>query len=171
MILGKLGDGVKESFTVLNFSNNLVSGIPLNEFSAHLFNPSNVEVSASITITFSELGHGHYRVSFIPNQVGNWLLVAYHPVYFPWGKSDTIQVFENNFDSVALMLQKILGLVQENFYVDQTIYDANNNLTRSRVRTYTNNTSVGTDSDILETYIMTAEYAGVQMTSYKVEKL
>ena len=69
------------------------------------------------------------------------------------------------------MLQKILGLVQENFSVDQTIYDNENNLTSSRVRIYNDNTSVGTEINILEEYIMTASYTGVQMTSYKMEKI
>jgi len=171
MILGKLGEEVKEEFSVLDVSNNLVSGISLNEFSAHLFDPSDNEVYDSTSVNFTELGHGHYRVSFIPNQVGNWMMVAYHGTHFPWGKSNTVQVFANDFDSIALMLQKVLGLVQENFSVDMTIYDENNNLTASRVRIYTNSGSVGTDNNVLETYLMTAEYSGLQMTSYKMEKI
>ena len=69
------------------------------------------------------------------------------------------------------MLQKVLGLVQENFSVDNTSYDANNNLTSSRVRIYNDNTSVGTDNNIIEEYLMTAVYSGIQMTSYKMEKI
>jgi hypothetical protein len=171
MILGRLGEVVKEEFSVLDVSNNLVSGIPLDEFSAHLFNPSNVEVYDSTSVTFIELGHGHYRVSFTPNQVGNWMMVAYHSTYFSWGKSNTIQVYANDFDSIATMLQKVLGLVQENFSVDQTIYDENDNLTSSRVRIYTDNTSVGTNNNILETYQMSATFNGIQMSTYKMEKM
>lgn len=170
MILGKLGEEVKEEFSVLDNSNNLVSGISLNEFSAHLFDPSDNEVYDSTSVTFVELGHGHYRVLFTPSQVGNWMLVVYHATHFPWGKSNTIQVYANDFDSIAVMLSKILGLVQENFSVDQAIYDENNNLTSSRVRTYTDNLSVGTDNNILDTYLMTATYSGLQMTFYKMEK-
>jgi len=171
MILGKLGEEVKEEFSVLDVSNNLVSGISLDEFNAHLFNPSDNEVYDSTSVSFIELGHGHYRVLFTPNQVGNWMMIVYHGTHFPWGKSNTIQVFSNDFDSIALMLQKVLGLVQENFSVDMTIYDENNNLTASRVRIYNNNTSVGTNNNVLETYLMTAEYSGLQMTSYKMEKI
>jgi hypothetical protein len=170
MILGKLGEAVKEEFSVLDVSNNLVSGIPLSEFTAHLFNPNDTDVYDSTSVTFIELGHGHYRISFTPNEVGNWMLIVYHPTHFPWGKSNTIQVFANDFDSIAVMLQRVLGLVQENFAVDQNVYDENNNLTSSRVRIYTNNTSVGTDSNVLDTYLMTATYTGLQMTSYKMEK-
>jgi len=171
MILGKLAEVVKEEFSVLDISNNLVDNIPLDEFSAHLFNPSDSEVFDSTSSTFIELGYGHYRISFTPNQVGTWMLVVYHPVYFPWGKSNTIQVFSNDFDSIALMLQKVLGLVQENFSVDQTIYDSNHNLTSSRVRIYSDNTSVGTDNNIIETYVMTANYNDIEMIDYKMEKL
>lgn len=171
MILGKLGVKIKEEFSVLDIRNNLVSGISLDEFSAHLFDPSDNEIYDSTSVTFIELGYGHYRVLFTPNQVGNWMLVVYHGTYFPWGKSNTIQVFANDFDSIATMLQRVLGLVQENFSVDMTIYDHNNNLTSSRVRIYSTNDSVGTDNNVLETYLMTAEYNGLQMTSYKMEKI
>jgi len=171
MILGKLGEEVKEEFSVLDSSNNLVSGIPLNEFTGNLFDPSDNEVYDSTSVAFTELGYGHYRISFTPNQVGNWMLIVYHATYFPWGKSNTIQVFANDFDSIGVMLQKVLGLVQENFYVDQTTYDDNSNLTSSRVRIYNDNVSVGTDNNILETYRMISTYDGLQMTTYKMEKL
>jgi hypothetical protein len=171
MILGKLGEEVKEDFSVLDISNNLVSGISLNEFTAHLFDPSDNEVYDSTSVSFIELGHGHYRVSYTPNQIGNWMMIVYHITHFPWGKSNTIQVFANDFDSIAVMLQKVLGLVQENFSVDMTIYDENNNLTASRVRIYNDSSSVGSDNNVLETYLMTAEYNGLLMTSYKMEKI
>ena len=171
MTLGKLGEEVREAFSVLDISNNLVNGIPIDEFTAHIFDPTDAEVSASVPVSFAELGHGHYRLSYTPNQVGNWLLVAYHPTHFPWGKSNIIQVFANDFDTVSLMLKRVLGLVQENFSVDQNIYDSQNNLTSSRVRIYSDNTSVGTDSNIIETYIMTATYDDNKMTFYKMEKL
>jgi hypothetical protein len=161
---------VKEAFTVVNTSNTLVSGIPTAEFTAHLFNPNDEEVDLS-TVTYAELGYGHYRASFIPNQVGNWLFVVYHPTHFPWGKSNNIQVFANDFDSIASMLQRVLGLVQENFSVDQAIYDADNNLTSSRVRTYSDSSSIGTDSNIIATYQMTATYNESKMTFYKMEKI
>jgi len=171
MILGKLGEAVIETFTVIDRRNTLVSDIPVTEFSAHLFDPSDNEVYSSSDVVFKELGYGHYKVSYTPNQIGTWLLVAYHPVYFPWGKSENIQIFANDFDSVASMLQRVLGLVQENFSVDQTIYDSANNLVSSRVRTYSNSSSIGTDFDILATYSMTAIYNESKMTFYKMEKI
>ena len=172
MILGRLGEPVIEDFSVLDNSNNLVSGIPLSEFTAHLFDPNNSEVYDSTAANIIELGHGHYRLSFTPNIVGAWYLNVYHSTYFAWGKSGTIQVFSNDFDSIAVMLMKILGLVQENFYIDQASYDSNNNLTASRVRIYTDAASTGTDLNVLETYQMSATYdAQSNMSSYKMVKL
>jgi hypothetical protein len=171
MILGKLGEEVKEEFSVLDIQNNLVDGISLDEFSVHLFDPSNNEVYDSTSVTFVELGHGHYRVIFTPTQLGNWMIAVYHATYFPWGKASTFQVYANDFDSWAVMLSRVLGLVQQNFSVDQSIYDESNNLTSSRVRTYIDNSSVGTDDNILEEYLMTATYNGFQMLTYKMEKI
>lgn len=172
MILGRLGEPVIEDFSVLDNSNNLVSSIPISEFTAHLFDPNNNEVYDSTAATIIELGHGHYRLTFTPNIIGTWYLNVYHSTYFAWGKSGTIQVFSNDFDTVATMLSKILGLVQENFYIDQTTYDSNNNLTSSRVRIYLDASSTGTNSNVLETYQMTAAYdSKSNMTSYKMVKL
>jgi len=167
MTIGKLGEVTLEEFSVLDSSNLPVSGIPLTEFNAYLFDPSNNEID-STNVIFIELGHGHYRAVFIPNQVGNWLLAVYHSVYFPWGKTNTIQVFSNDFDSINIMLQKILGLVQENFLMDNTIYDDNGNMISARIRTYSNSNSVGTDNDILETYNISTTYTDNQLTSYQV---
>jgi len=168
MIIGKVGQKVVEEFSVLDSSRNLISGIPLNEFTADLFDPSNNNVYDSTSVEFLELGNGHYRVTFYPNQVGNWMMIAYHPVYFPWGKTNTIQVFTNDFDSMGIILQKILGLVQENFLMDNTIFDESGNMTSARIRTYADSISVGTNSNIIDTYYIEATYDDNQLTSYKV---
>lgn len=170
MILGRLGEEVKEEFSVLDSSNNLVSGIPLNEFTGNLFDPSDNEVYDSTSVTFIELGHGHYRVTFTPNQVGNWMMIAYHNTHFPWGKTNTIQVFANDFESIATMLQKVLGLVQENFYLDNIVYDESGNMTTSRIRIYSDSSSVGTNNNIIESYNITAAYnTNNQLTEYQVK--
>lgn len=168
MIIGKLGIKVVEEFTVLDNNRNRISGIPINEFSAHLYDPSNNDIYDSTTVTFFELGDGNYRVNFTPNQVGNWFMDAYHSIYFPWGKTNTIQVFANDFDSINIILEKILGLVQENFLMDNTVYDENGNMTTARIRTYSNSLSVGTNNDIIESYNIEAIYTDNQLTSYQV---
>lgn len=171
MITGRISYTVYEDFTVTDQNNNLVTGIDSTSFTTSLFDPLDNEVSDSSAIIITELGEGHYRSSFVPNIAGTWYLVVYHSTYFPWGKSGTIQVFANDIDSVATFVTRVLGLVQENFAIDNTTYDANNNLTTGRIRIYSNAASVGTGSNIIATYNITATYSGLKMTSYKVVKV
>ena len=65
----------------------------------------------------------------------------------------------------------LLGLAQQNFYIDTTVYDSDNNLTSARVRIYSDAASVGTDSNVLETFTLTAVFsdAGI-LTTYKMAK-
>ena len=66
-------------------------------------------------------------------------------------------------------LDTILGLNQENFFVDNTTYSGGN-MTDARIRIYSVAGSVGTASDVIATYTVTATYAGSEMTDYKVVK-
>lgn len=67
------------------------------------------------------------------------------------------------------MIERILGMNQENFFVDNTTYTGGN-LTSARIRIYSVAGSVGTASDVIATYTVTATYAGSEMASYKVVK-
>jgi len=171
MILGKIGFEVKEDFSVTDPSRSLVPGIDETSFTYNIFAPNGDEVSSSIPVSISELGHGHYRSTFIPNSVGTWMLAVYHPTYFPWGKTGSIQIFSHDFDTVAVLVQRVLGMVQENFFIDQAVYDDNNNLLSSRIRIYNDDVSVGTDNNIMAEYYMEATYDGLKMQTYKVKKL
>lgn len=66
-------------------------------------------------------------------------------------------------------LNTILGLNQENFFIDNTTY-AGGLMTGARIRIYSVAGSVGTASDVIATYTVTATYAGSEMASYKVVK-
>jgi hypothetical protein len=65
---------------------------------------------------------------------------------------------------------RVLGLMQENYYMDQTSYDGSGNLTSARLRLYTQASSVGTDSDVMATYTVTATFTGSELDTYKVQK-
>jgi len=54
------------------------------------------------------------------------------------------------------LLQRIVGLLHENIFIDTPVYDENNNLVSARVRIYSAAGSVGTDSDIIGTYTITS---------------
>lgn len=66
----------------------------------------------------------------------------------------------NTFDKQGGDLKRALGLMHENFYIDNPIYDENNNLASARVRIYSVNTSVGTDNDVIGTYLITSNSIG-----------
>jgi len=173
MILGKLSEPVHEDFSVTDINNNLVPGIDSTAFTYHIFNDNGNEVTSIVPVAITELGFGHYRASFIPNSVGIWMLSVYHSLYFPWGKTGSIQVFGHDFDSIAELVIRILGLTQENFSIDNTVYDTSGNLTSGRIKIYNNSSNVGTGSGIIATYTIEAEYDvnNGLMTNYEVKKV
>lgn len=54
----------------------------------------------------------------------------------------------------------IQGLVHHNKYIDQPVYDDDCNLVSARVRIYSDANSVGTDNDVIKTYLITADPDG-----------
>jgi len=172
MILGKISEPVNEDFSVTDGNDNLVPGIDSTAFTYHIFNDNGDEVSSSVPVTIKELGYGHYRSTFTPNSVGTWLLSIYHTTYFPWGKTGTIQVFAQDFDSIVVLIKRVLGLVQENFYLNESVYDDNNNLLSGKIRIYEQGYEVGGSEGIIAHYDITATYDSdsCRMISYKVER-
>ena len=173
MVLGTIGFKVYENFSVIGETGTLASGIDTNEFSVDIFNPVCEEVSNSVGVSISELGNGHYRAEFTPNQVGMWYMVVYHDQYFPWGKSDDIQVYTSDIGRIASELSKVLGLTQENYYLDNTVYVEHQGaqlLTSGRIRIYSNAADVGTDNNVIETYQITSTWTGHKLDTYKVVK-
>lgn len=167
-MLAKIGEIVEEDFTVVNSNSNLVTGLTDGDFSKTIYNPDGNEVSGTVSVTINEMGTGNYRATFTPNAVGTWYLVVYHAIHFPWGKDDSIQVFNNDFDSITDLLIRILGLTQENQYIDNTSYDDSDNLISCRIRLYDDPTKVGTDQSVTETYLVTAGYTDDKLDYYKV---
>lgn len=65
-------------------------------------------------------------------------------------------------------LKRILGLVHENIFIDNPTYDSDGNMTAARLRIYSNPASVGTASDVIGTYQITApSTAPGQFASWK----
>ena len=70
-------------------------------------------------------------------------------------------------------LLRALGLMQENYYIDQTVYTTYNGvklLTSGRVRTYSVAGSVGTTNNVTATYLITAVWDDDELQTYKVVK-
>lgn len=166
-----VGQPVLEDFTVTDVNNTLVPGINLSTFTHNLYDSNNNDMSLSIPVTFSELGNGNYRISFIPNSVGQWYLIVYHSTHFPWGKANSIQVWNNSIDNISDLLIRALGLAQENYFLDNAAYNTSGCMTVGRIRTYSNSTSVGTNNDVIAEYYIEASYAtDGSLETYKVTK-
>jgi len=84
----------------------------------------------------------------------------------------SVDDFKADLTNLEIDIRRILGLVQENYYLDQTAYDEFCNLTTARLRTYTNPASVGTNADVLATYQIDAVYDSEgNMETYQVVKV
>jgi hypothetical protein len=163
---------ITEDFTVIDHNNNYspVTGLTISDFSIFLFDGSNNAIDpVDVGLNVTGLGSGHYRLSFIPDSIGNWLLSIRNTLYFPWGKAASINVEE---ESLSSMLKRILGLVQENYTLDMCSYNKNGCLTQARMRVYEDAVSVGTDNNIIAEYEVTGTYDSKgKLTTYKVIKL
>jgi hypothetical protein len=87
--------------------------------------------------------------------------------------SSEISNISGEISSMATDVARLLGLTQENYYLDQTSYDTYNGiklLTSGRMRIYSNAGSVGTASDVLATYTITAVWSNDELQTYKVVK-
>lgn len=93
-----------DEFVVVDpITGNLVTGLTDLDFTRDLYNPTNAEVSGSITVSIVELGDGKYRFNFTPNMLGSWALTVYHATYFPYGKTATyLSVVEIGADVSAI---------------------------------------------------------------------
>ncbi len=84
------------------------------------------------------------------------------------GTVDTV----TDLADVPTSIARLLGLTQENFYMDNVTIDGNGRMTAARMRVYSDPASVGTSSDVIATYNIVASYTGSQTvpTTYKVVK-
>ncbi|MHA1231965.1 MAG: hypothetical protein ACTSPQ_15100 [Candidatus Helarchaeota archaeon] len=169
-MIAKLNTVIKQDFTVIDYNNVPAVGLDETSFTYNLFDPDNNIVSPS-SFNISELGNGSYRVEFLVDKTGTWYLILFNDMYFPWGKADTIQVYEHDFDSIAFDVSKILGLTQENYLLDELEYDSNGNLISGRIRIYSDSLSIGTSQNVISTYHISADWNDKQLTNYKVERI
>lgn len=157
MINGVKDRLANEHFTVSDSDGNLISEIDSSSFIVYVYDSDNLEVANSVNGYFINLGNGSYKYSFTPNKIGVWYVVVTHALYFPWGKSDDVYVDTEDLSGVYDIVIRTLGLVHHNVYIDNTIYDDQNNMISARLRIYSDKASVGTDLDVIESYLLTAD--------------
>jgi hypothetical protein len=155
-----------EYFIIADSANNLVPFVDTTAIIIYLYNPSGFEVHTTVPVTIVDVGNGHYVAWFIPTAIGTWLLTLIHPVYFPYGKTGDIQVYGSDFDTISSDLDRIMGLVHQNMYIDEPTYDSDGNLVGARVRIYSDSASVGTLANIIATYQITSNGLGPGKFSY-----
>lgn len=75
---------------------------------------------------------------------------------------------EATVSGIGLDVKRALGLLHENIYIDNTTYDAHNNLISGRVRIYSDAASVGTATNVIATYTITVDASSAgKFTSWK----
>jgi len=95
-------------------------------------------------------------------------------VKLPFGNISETGEYITTLNSIESYIVRMLGLMQENYYLDNTSYVSYNGiklLTTCRIRIYSNADSVGTNNDVIATYQITSTWNDDEMTSYKVVKV
>ena len=166
MLQGVINEPVTEHFTIADSNGNLVTGVSPASITLYVYNPTGTEVSGAVSGSITELGDGNYKYVFTPNSQGTWYVVATHPTYFPWGKTDDVQVYNADISDIYNSVVKTLGLAHENIFIDEAIYDEYGNMVSGRVRIYSDAASVGTNSNVIETYRIEADGTECGQFSY-----
>lgn len=118
----------------------------------------------------------------IPDTTTGYVMLPYHVHGLPniasavWNKlvSDPTSAgsYGELVTTISNDIKRLLGLTHENIFIDQPVYDADGNLTSARVRIYSDAASVGTASNVIGTYTITApSNAPGQFTSWKQVKI
>ena len=81
----------------------------------------------------------------------------------------TVGSFGYTINEINNDLKRVLGLMHHNIFIDNPVYDSGNNLVSARVRIYSAAGSVGTDSNVIGAYEVTADTDGIagQFNSWK----
>ncbi len=63
-----------------------------------------------------------------------------------------LSIIQSSIDLIQTDLKRVLGLMHENIYIDNTTYDEFNNLVTARVRIYSNSNDVGSSNNVIGEY-------------------
>ncbi len=158
MLLGVINKQVDQHFTIVDRHGDPISGVDTTgTIETFVYDSAGNEVSSSVNEGFVELGDGNYKYLFTPNTTGTWYVTLFQPVYFPWGKTGDVQVYNADLTDIYESVIRTLGLVHHNIYIDNPTYDEYGNMTSGRVRIYSDAASVGTNNNVIESYLITAD--------------
>jgi len=138
-------------------------------------NSGTVEVVSSQTASYNS-NTGSYTDTLIPS--ASWTNQEVGAYLIAWSIADTDDDFPEIMTEpleIALDVTKvdrILGLVHENIYIDNTVFDAVDNLKSARLRIYENSADVGTSNGILASYNIRSDPDGPgRFVTWKQEKI
>jgi hypothetical protein len=138
------------------------------------------------TVDLSHLVKGRYEGSWVPSAVG-----AYTAQFFTYvdpahtvesvvytREAEQVFVTENSADDVAAAITRVLGLVHENAFIDNTVFDASSQLITARLRIFDSKTNAQAATDggvetagLVATYTIEADYeAAGRMKQYRMVK-
>ena len=139
------------------------------------------------TLNLEHKAKGRYEATWTPSSAG--VYTAHFIVY-----TDALRTIEsivytreaeqmvvtiNDTDDIALMMVRVLGLVHENVFIDNTVHDASGQLVSARVRVFSSKTYVEFATDggnetagLVATYEMSTVYESEGlMGSYRMKRI
>ncbi len=151
----KLGDIVVDHFPVFD-TDGYTKKSGETVFTTTLWKDA---VEQVLSVVIAEIGSsGEYKVSFTPDAIGVWsvdVLADYNKDV--WGAEYSVTL--GSVDEIMDRLARILGLVHENIFIDNTGYDAGGQLIAARARIFDSKTNCDAATDGgSETTGLTAEY-------------
>lgn len=144
-------------------------------------------VGSAVPVATKDLDHiidGRYEGSWTPTSVG--VYTAHFLIFSDVARTtesivytreaEQIFVSQSSSDDLAAGMTRILGLVHENAFVDQTIFDLANQLTSARVRIFDSKANAQSATDggsemtgLVATYLMESAYESVgRMKTYRM---
>jgi len=172
---------------VVNLGENLIPTLQLIKSDGYSFETTatitykildasgTVEVVSSQSAVYNT-NTGSYTDTLVPS--ASWPTQEVGAYLIAWSIADT----DDDFPTIItepleiaidkLKIDRILGLVHENMYIDQTVFDAEGNMISARLRIYENSANVGTATGVLAAYRITANSTGPgKFTSWKQEMI
>lgn len=165
-----------DQFPVFDFDGiNKKSGLGASDFDVKIYKDGALQGAYSYTI--SEIGTtGDYKIEWIPGSVGYWVIEVYIQYNYEWWGGE-YDVFEGSQTDIYEMVRRALGLIHENIFIDETVYNVNNQLVSARVRVFDSKTDCDNatdggnppvDPEAIATYQVTTEWEGIN--KYKIFK-
>ena len=87
----------------------------------------------------------------------------------PFAGASIAAILTDTGTTLDALITRALGLTQENFYIDQAVYDSGN-MTSCRIRIYDSAANVGTGAGVVATFNVTVSYASGNLDTYSVKK-